>query len=174
MGDADLSRAKDVPREESVGYTLSQLGFETSRRFGDLVAGLGLEPRHFGLLNALARGEGESQQSCARRLHIPASTMVAVIDSLEREGLVERRLHATDRRTRTLHLTANGSAVLHKARTLAWSLEEEICGGFGASERKELLRLLRRVASNLGVARGSLPDKGSGDRPCLPGGHDTA
>src|SRR5215469_11002922 len=103
---ADLTR--------SVGFTLSQLGFATSRRFGQIVATLGLEPRHFALLRAVHGADGQSQQALAERLRIPASTMVSLIDYLENEGLLERRPHPTDRRTRLLHLTGQGAKVLEQ------------------------------------------------------------
>ncbi len=161
----DLDADRNAHGEHSVGYALSQLGLETSRRFGELIATVGLEPRHFALLSAVARDEGQSQQAVAERLHIPASTMVAVVDSLEHEGLIERRLHAYDRRTRTLHLTTRGADTLEKATALAWSWEAVVCEGFDAPERLHLLDLLGRVAANVGIVRGSLPDMGSGERP---------
>ena len=159
------TRVPGAAPERSVGYTLSQLGFETSRRFGELVATLGLEPRHFALLRAVAQREERSQQAVAEYLQIPPSTMVAIVDVLETEGLIERRLDPSDRRTRTLHLTPKGSSVLTQAVSLAWGWENVICGTFTPSERSLLLDLLGRVAENIGLDLASLPDHGSGERP---------
>jgi DNA-binding MarR family transcriptional regulator len=149
---------------QSVGYALSQLGFETSRRFADLEATVALEPREFALLRAVAERQGQSQQAVAEHLRIPTSTMVAVVDGLEEQGLIERRLHASDRRTRTLHLTSKGSKILAKAVSLAWGFEREVCAGFDESERSRLLGLLGRVADNIGLDLDALPDRGSGRR----------
>jgi DNA-binding MarR family transcriptional regulator len=91
--------------------------------------------------------------------------MVAVVDALEEHGLLERRLHPSDRRTRTLHLTPAGSDALEKAIALAWGFEALVCGGLDPAERSQLLDLLDKVADNIGVDRGSLPDKGSGAQP---------
>jgi DNA-binding MarR family transcriptional regulator len=149
----------------SVGFTLSQLGFATSRRFGQLVGTLGLEPRHFALLRAVHEADSQSQQAVAERLHIPASTMVGLIDHLEQEGLLERRPHPSDRRTRLLHLTRHGKEVLGKATRLGAEWERTICAGLSTAEREQLLSLLQRVAINIGVADGELPDQGTGQRP---------
>jgi DNA-binding MarR family transcriptional regulator len=162
---AKLHERESSSPEQSVGYSLSQLGFETSRRFGEIIATVGLEPRQFALLRAVARSDGQSQQALAEPLHIPASTMVAVVDSLEHAGFLERRLHASDRRTRTIHLTPDGADVLARATALAWSWEGVICSGFRPSERAQLLGLLARVAGNIGVVPGSLPHGGSGAQP---------
>src|SRR5579863_8658638 len=92
----------------SVGFSLSQVGLETSRQFGQVVGAFGLEPRHFAVLFAVHRDPGQAQQTIGDHLAIPASTMVAIVDYLEAEGLLERRTHVSDRRARTLHLTARG------------------------------------------------------------------
>jgi DNA-binding MarR family transcriptional regulator len=149
----------------SVGFTLSQLGFATSSRFGQIVGALGLEPRHFAVLRAVRAADGQSQQSVADRLQIPPSTMVSLVDHLEQQGWLERRLAATDRRTRQLHLTERGAQVLDRAMRLGAQWEQQICAGLSDTERDQLLGLLRMVAANLGLGEDTLPDRGSGHRP---------
>jgi len=68
---------------QAVGFLLSQLGFETARRFGLLMAEVELEPRQFALMRAIAACEGQSQNAIGGWLRIPASSMVAVIDHPE-------------------------------------------------------------------------------------------
>jgi DNA-binding MarR family transcriptional regulator len=153
------------PLGNSVGFTLSQIGLETARQFGEVVGAFGLEPRHFAVLFAVHRDLGQSQQTIGDRLAIPPSTMVAIVDHLEVAGLLERRAHVSDRRARTLHLTVLGESTLTKALKAAAAQEERICTGFGARERAELLALLGRITFNLGVPASALPDRGSGERP---------
>ena len=147
---------------ESVGFLLSQLGFETSRRFGQLMSEVGLEPRQFALMRVIKASEGQPQSAIADFLRIPASSMVAVVDDLEERGLVERRPHPSDRRTRTLHITTKGSKVLERATDLALGFEATICEGLTAPERARLIVTLQRVAGNLGLERGLHPDTSSG------------
>lgn len=142
---------------QAVGFLLSQLGFETSDRFGKLMSEVDLEPRQFALMRAIEAFDGRSQNSVGEWLRIPPSSMVSVIDHLEERGLVERRPHPTDRRSRTLHLTAQGRAVLHRATELAMGLEQTICEGFDLDRRSELLEMLVKVADNLGLVQGLHP-----------------
>jgi DNA-binding MarR family transcriptional regulator len=158
------SAGETIPKN-SVGFSLSQIGFETSRQFSDVVGAFGLEPRHFAVLHAVHGDSGKAQQSIADVLAIPASTMVAIVDHLESEGLLARRPHATDRRTRTLHLTEKGQSLLINAQAAAMEQEARICNGFEPFEREQLLALLRRISLNLGVSSTALPDRGTGDRP---------
>lgn len=136
---------------------LSQLGTIVARRFHELTGSIGLDPKHFALMSMIDSLRGQSQNAVAERLHIPPSSMVALIDHLEHLGWVIRRPHPTDRRTRTLQVTAAGQAVLDQARTLAMALEAEICRGLSGDERESLLEQLGRVASNLAATPGVHP-----------------
>ncbi|HUC38328.1 MAG TPA: MarR family transcriptional regulator [Acidimicrobiales bacterium] len=149
-------------RPQAVGFLLSQLGFETASRFGVLMSELDLEPRQFALMRAIGAAEGLSQNAVGEWLRIPPSSMVAVIDHLEGRGLVERRPHRSDRRSRTLHLTSSGREVLARATELAMGLEQTICQGFAPGERLELIEMLSRVIDNLGLVQGLHPDTSSG------------
>lgn len=163
MSDRSAPASMHVP--PSVGFTLSQLGFATSGGFGQIVGRLGLEPRHYAVLRALGAAGGQSQQAVADRLQIPPSTMVSLVDHLERQGWLERRLDPADRRTRQLHLTRSGRQILDTATKLGAEWEQKICAGLSDTERTQLLDLLRRVAANLAVGEDTLPDRGTGQRP---------
>jgi len=141
---------------------LSQLGFETARRFGLLMAGVELEPRQFALMRSIAAFEGQSQNTVGELLRIPPSSMVGVIDHLEARGLVERRPHPSDRRSRTLHMTDQGRKILSRATELAMGLEQTICRGFSAEERRQLLEMLGQVTENLGLVQGLHPGTSTG------------
>jgi DNA-binding MarR family transcriptional regulator len=145
------------PREtfHSVGFTVSSVGHAVSRRFKQTLAPLGLEAREFALLRAVSVDEGATQQAISERQQIPPSRMVAFVDALEERGLLERRLNPEDRRTRALHLTRRGRALLQRAFALALDLERELCADLSDSERDQLIDLLRRVGSQLGVVPGT-------------------
>src|SRR5579863_9381302 len=151
-GNTPISGAGVTMPGNSVGFSLSQIGLETSRQFGEVVGALGIEPRQFAVLHAVHRDVGQAQQVIGDHLAIPASTMVAIVDHLENEGLLERRPHASDRRARTLFLTERGESLLVKAQTAAMVQEDRICSGFKPHEREELLALLSRISSNLDVS----------------------
>jgi DNA-binding MarR family transcriptional regulator len=132
---------------ESVGFLLSQLGSVVARRFRQTLIPVGLEPRQFLVLRHVGVREGWSQQALAETLNIPPSRMVAIVDELERRGILERRLHPTDRRARTLHVTAEGRRIFGEAVRLAIGFERSICEGLAPEERDQLLALLGRLAA---------------------------
>jgi DNA-binding MarR family transcriptional regulator len=146
------------PFGHSVGFLLSQLGYVVARRFKAAMAEVKLEPRQFALLRAIEANEGQPQNVLVERLHIPASSMVSLVDHLEERGLVERRVPRGDRRSRTLHLTASGRALATEAAGRAMGLEQELCRGLSEDERRTLVALLQRIGGNLEVVEGVHPD----------------
>jgi DNA-binding MarR family transcriptional regulator len=134
---------------------LSSLGFAISRRFQQALEPLELEPGEFALLRAVGASEGESQNTLAERLHISASWMVAIVDDLERRGLLERRPHARDRRVRNLHLTAGGKKLLRKAERNAQSFDQQVTDPLSETELLQLLDLLDRIAAGLELQPGA-------------------
>jgi DNA-binding MarR family transcriptional regulator len=144
-----------TPPFRSVAFLLSSLGFAISRRFQHVLAPLELEPGEFALMRAVAAGDGEAQNALAERLHISPSWMVAIVDQLERRGLLERRPHARDRRVRNLHLTAAGKKLLRQAERRAVRFDRQVGDPLSEAELQQLLDLLQRVGAGLDLQAGA-------------------
>jgi DNA-binding MarR family transcriptional regulator len=142
------------PTARSLGFTISSLGYAVAARFAQTLAPLGLEPREFALMRAVSAAQGQTQQAIAGAMHVPASRMVALIDTLEARGLVERRHNPRDRRARELHLTAAGAELLTEALGRAGAFERALSDGLSDAEREQLLEMLQRVGGTLGVPAG--------------------
>ncbi len=138
----------------SVGFTISTTGYAIARRFHEVLAPLGLEPREFALLRSVATSEGVTQQAIAERMGVAPSRMVAFVDSLEARGLLERRQNPDDRRARALYLTHAGSELLERAFAQAVRHEQMLTSELSAEEREQLLDLLARVGAQLGIPAG--------------------
>lgn len=141
-----------------MGFLLSQLGYVVARHFRTVMASISLEPRHYALMRAIEAAEGQPQSALVEHLRIPASSMVSLVDHLEERGLVERRVHPTDRRSRTLHVTPAGRDLLAEATTKAMALEQKLCQGLSVAQRQEMIGRLQQVGRNLEVIEGVHPD----------------
>lgn len=165
------SSAPRTPVSDSAGFLLARIGFAAARKFARRLDPLGLEPRHVGLMRAVAEAEGRSQHALGELLRIPPSRMVTLVDELEQRRLVERRRNPTDRRAHALHLTSAGRKMLGRAMGVADEHEAEVCAGLSTAEHDQLVMLLHRVAAGLGVAEPGLPDQSSvaNGSPCADG-----
>jgi DNA-binding MarR family transcriptional regulator len=140
-----------------LGRLLVQLGFLAARRFGELLAPLGLEQRQAGLLLGLAAHEGTSQQALAELMGLNATRMVFLVDELEQRGLVERRRNPADRRSHALYLTDRGQDTLRRTRQVVAADERSLGASLTEAERGQLVGLLRKVAAEQGVSPDTLP-----------------
>jgi DNA-binding MarR family transcriptional regulator len=139
------SPSANVEVAEFAGQLFFRLWRASHTRIATALESVGLTPARFGLLNVLGAREGAIQQELGSAMGVDPSTMVALIDELERAGLAKRRPHPADRRAREVSITPKGRRVLERARAMAAQVEDEVLRGLTAAERRELLTLLRRA-----------------------------
>jgi len=89
---------------------------------------------------------GCDQTTVGRLLSINRSSAMKLIDRLESRGFVERSA-GRDRRSNGLYLTPAGMRFLSEMVVLLRRADAALCSSLDASERTELLRLLKKILS---------------------------
>jgi DNA-binding MarR family transcriptional regulator len=145
------------PLDSRAVFLLSQVGHSVASAFAQRLTGLGIQPRHFAVLHSLAALDGQSQQELADQLNIHRNVMVGLVDDLEQLGLASRQPHAEDRRAYALRLAPLGMEVVTAAHDAADQLEAVAAEVLSDAERRALIKLLKRVATHLGLQQGSHP-----------------
>ncbi|MFG2616796.1 MarR family winged helix-turn-helix transcriptional regulator [Streptomyces sp. NPDC048507] len=84
-----------------------------------------------------------TMRELAERMSCEPSNTTFVIDKLEKQGLVERRPHPTDRRAKHLVLTTGGAAL--RERLLGLLSVDSPLAGLSAGDQQTLHRLLERA-----------------------------
>jgi DNA-binding MarR family transcriptional regulator len=138
-------------------FLLAQLGSHAAARFAERIAELDLTPPQAGLIRLVAAEPGRSQQELARRLGMPPSRLVALVDGLDERGLVERRRNPADRRLHALHLTAAGEELLERIADAGRRHEDAILGGLDPADRERLGELLGALVEQQGLTPGVHP-----------------
>jgi DNA-binding MarR family transcriptional regulator len=127
------------------GYLIARAHRLMFHRATEALAPLGLSPRDFGVLSALAMAQPCSQQRLAAIMGVSAPAVLAFVDELETAGLVSRRRNEADRRAYDLTLTEQGTAVLDQARAVALELQATIARTLGPGPDQDLRDLLGKV-----------------------------
>ena len=130
---------------EFAGQLFFRLWRASHTRVAAAFEAIGLTPALFAVLNYLAAHDGATQRAIGTTMGIDPSTMVSLVDELQRAGLASRRPHPKDRRAHAVTITAKGRRTLQRARALVYRTEDEVLGGLSESERGELLTLMRRA-----------------------------
>jgi DNA-binding MarR family transcriptional regulator len=91
-----------------------------------------------------------SQATVGRRADMDRSDVVAALNELEADDLVERAPDPGDRRLKIVTITAAGRRRLKKLDEVVGSVQEQLLAPLSAAERVELVRLLGRIAGRSG------------------------
>ena len=134
-----------APRHARAAYLLARVGRSQSTRFAERVQSVGLRPKQFAVLNAIALADGASQGEIGGRMGLDPSGLVSAIDELEGMGLVERRRDPADRRRYVLGLTEDGRATLRRGRRVVAESARELLASLDDDEVDKLVDLLGRV-----------------------------
>ncbi len=97
-----------------------------------------------GALITIAARTGQ-EHALGAQLGIDRTTVVELIDDLEKQGVVERRRNPADRRSYALHLTAKGRTVQKRATKAFDAAVDEFFGPLTSAERKALADMLTRM-----------------------------
>jgi MarR family transcriptional regulator for hemolysin len=130
----------------------SRLG-RTSRRWRRAV-GRAVQP--FGLTEAtwlpllyVARGsEPLCQKELAEAIGIEGSSLVRLIDALDRAGLIERRTDK-DRRARIICLTSRGRALVEQVEAATTAIRQQLLTGITDAELTTALHVIERICAAL-------------------------
>ena len=140
--------------QPNVGAVMHDVARLMRRRFERRTrqTGLAITRQQARALLSVARNEGLSQAAIATLLDIEPIALVRLLDRLHEEGLVERRLHPTDRRVRTLWLTPLGWRVVDRVLAINRDTREEACAGLSPAARDAMMRALDHMKVNLLLA----------------------
>ncbi|MDW9413269.1 MarR family winged helix-turn-helix transcriptional regulator [Sinorhizobium meliloti] len=101
------------------------------------------------MLFALARKEGLNQRELAEELDIETPTIVRLLDGMEKQGFIERRVELSDRRAKQIHMTDVGRSVADEIQKLASDIREEVLGGLQPQEIAVALKVVSKIATNI-------------------------
>jgi DNA-binding MarR family transcriptional regulator len=134
-------------------WLLNQSAIHATRTVADAFARAGVRRYHYSVLVALVEDGAASQASLGRRLSIDRSDMVAVVNDLERDGLVTRVRDPDDRRRNLVEITPAGKRMLDRLDAQVEAAQAAFLAPLSTRERRELLKLLTRLVEYHGGER---------------------
>jgi DNA-binding MarR family transcriptional regulator len=120
-------------------------------------AGLRISPAGLGVLRVLLAGDGLKSSDVAARGWSSPGTLTSVVNTLVREGFVERRSDAGDRRVVRLFVTDEGRRICADYHALAGSAWREAFGFVSPDDepviRKFFIDMIEQFAELMGKER---------------------
>jgi MarR family transcriptional regulator, transcriptional regulator for hemolysin len=129
-----------------IGRLIARLGRIWRREADQALSDHGLSYATAIPLLVLSRTGGNVRHGVlADELGIEGPSLVRLIDLLQAEGLLERREDPTDRRAKTLHLTATGKAKVDETNRVLRRVRAKLLKDIGADELAITLATLQRI-----------------------------
>jgi len=158
----EIPAALEIPRivMERMAFLLIKNAFKLREMTEEALRPHGLIGKHWGILTTLREKGSLTQHDISRCVHMDRTTMVTMIDDLEKAGLVERRLNPQDRRAHSIQVTEKGKALLPELNRLGLSAEKRFLAVLSAKEQKDLAHILKKLlaahytgAANFGLKK---------------------
>ena len=110
---------------------------------------LPITPDQFRVLTHLWQNEGCSQQELAVSSLRDRANVTRIIDILEREGIVERVDHETDRRIFKIQLTRRGRDLEKESMECGQAAINDALKGISKSDLNVCMKVLNKTIENL-------------------------
>lgn len=139
--------------DQRLGFLMHDVSRLRRIVFDDFMRPLGVTRSQWWVLAFLSRHDGMIQSDLADVLDLGKAALGGLIDRLEGSKFIERRLDATDRRVKRIHLTPGGVQIVKKMRQLSHEMSERILAGMNDDERNQLSKMLTVVKENLVIIK---------------------
>jgi MarR family transcriptional regulator, lower aerobic nicotinate degradation pathway regulator len=140
----------DPPRrlQQLPSWLSGQVARKAERLVNSALAQEGVRRQHFTVLTSLAEQGPASQATLGRRLWIDRSDLHAILNELERDGLITRVPDEQDRRRNVVGLTRRGTAALKRLDKRVDAAQQALLSPLSAADARELRRLLAQLVDS--------------------------
>ncbi|GAB7543997.1 hypothetical protein CS8_036690 [Cupriavidus sp. 8B] len=135
--------------QEPLGYLIRHTHRSFTRVLGERLLDHGISPAQWTALRALWREDGYSQVELAQRIRVEKASLTALLESLEKKGLILRSRSDEDKRRWNVHLTETGRSLEAVLMPIAPQIEKLAVKGLTKEESATLRSLLKKVWDNL-------------------------
>jgi DNA-binding MarR family transcriptional regulator len=137
-----------LKQHQTFGFLLKDVNRLNVQRFEQRAAALRLTLSQCRVLLHIANNEGTSQVQLAGFTDIEPMTLVRILDRMESDGWLERRIDPVDRRARSIFLTAKGKPLVDEIWRMVEQTRQEAFAGISNKRAALLISLLQKVREN--------------------------
>jgi MarR family transcriptional regulator for hemolysin len=139
-----------MPQAQTLGILLNRVAKAWRAELDRRLRPLGLTRVQWQALLMISRAQDAlTQRELAEALDIGAPATVALVDRMERDGLVTRAAVPGDRRSKAVRATPASRRLLSRIESTAGTLRREIIGGLTRDELAELHALLAKAHARI-------------------------
>ncbi len=134
---------------ESAGYLVNHI----ARLFADglrkRVEPLGIVPGQFPALLELWIEDGQTQKQLVEKLDIEQATLANTLSRMERDGLIVRTPHPSDRRAKIVRLTDKAKSIRDDAYAAASDTNDQAMALLTEAEQRQFVDFMQRIIKTM-------------------------
>ena len=140
--------------DQFLPYLLNRVMGRMNQLLAERLKRHGISFQEWRVLLVLANKGPRTIRTLSEDTIIPHSTLSRMLDRMQRDGLVAREVSATDARTVTVAVTAEGADLFAAIRHHGLAVLGQAAEGLSETDLETMRLLASRMAGNLGLAGG--------------------
>jgi len=141
------SAAAKEPNAPGLWFCNWKIWLEARRRLDLVLEPVELRAREFWLLSLAGPGN-VSQHEIAELCGLDPSSLVAILDGMERRGWLRRRRNPRDRRIQWVQRTEAGDRLFNRALPLAQRAEAQQLAVLSSARQRQLVAAMRKLVAS--------------------------
>ena len=144
----DIIRRYDL--ENSIGFVLYRTAMAFRKALDlELRRKTGVTFGQWKILAMLSREDGLTQKEIADRCEVEGPTLIPIIDKMEKEGVVTRKVDSEDRRINRIFLTTKADATWNSLVDCSMQVRKSSIRDIPEEQVKIMLDVLEKISQNL-------------------------
>ncbi len=136
-------------KNSSAGYLANHMARLFAQRLHEQTKPMGIAPAQFVVLLELWSEDGLTQRELVNRLAVEQATMANTLTRMERDGLITREPHPTDKRASVTRLTDKARALAGEATNAAQRVNDRALQDVDREEFEVFLKTARKMIGAL-------------------------
>ncbi|MFP7159275.1 MarR family transcriptional regulator [Priestia aryabhattai] len=131
--------------EDLTGYLIHRTDVKLTNYFMRQLKPYGITPEQWGIISILDSQKGTTQKELSQEIDKDHSTVVRMIHSMEKKGLVKKKFNERDKRSHYLFLTEKGEEIKNTILPVVKDAHDFVTSNLTSEEVEQLKILLNKI-----------------------------
>ncbi|MCT9853007.1 MarR family transcriptional regulator [Priestia megaterium] len=131
--------------DDLTGYLIHRTDVKLTNYFMRQLKPYGITPEQWGIISILDSQKGTTQKELSQEIDKDHSTVVRMIHSMEKKGLVKKKFNERDKRSHYLFLTEKGEEIKNTILPVVKDAHDFVTSNLTSEEVEQLKILLNKI-----------------------------
>lgn len=134
---------------EELHFLLLKSFHHSNKNIVQNISSLKLLPGQPKILEYLLENNGSIAKDISKYCVLDKSTITSLLIRMEKENLIMRKTHSTDKRSAYIYLTEKGLQMAHKVKEICFCIDDKALKNIPPQQKQNLIQTLNMIIKNL-------------------------